>query len=99
MPQIIVTAGHTPRDEASVMFRERINASDFESERFAENLVERLGWAVDDATEAERAEQDDESTPERDDEPVQERKQAARRPISGDRKRKQEPHLEPVGSA
>jgi hypothetical protein len=51
MPQIIVTTGSArdPR-EGEVMLRERVNASDFESERFAVNLLERLGWAVGDAT-------------------------------------------------
>ena len=55
MPQIIVTAG-PGRDvgDATVMLRERVNATDFESERFAANLLERLGWAVSDATEVER---------------------------------------------
>ena len=54
MPQIIVTSGSArdPR-EGEVMLRERVNASDFESERFAVNLLERLGWAVSDATAAE----------------------------------------------
>jgi hypothetical protein len=54
MPEIFVTAGHEGRDGDAVMLRERVSAADFESERFAVNLVERLGWAVDDATEAER---------------------------------------------
>lgn len=36
------------------MLRERVNLSDFESEHFAAQLVERLGWAVGDAAEAER---------------------------------------------
>jgi hypothetical protein len=55
MPQIIVTAGaNADVDEGTVMLRERINASDFESERFVANLLERLGWAVSDATEAEQ---------------------------------------------
>jgi len=53
MPQIIVTSDHTDREEGSVMLRERINVTDFESERFAANLVERLGWAVLDASEVE----------------------------------------------
>ena len=35
------------------MLRERVNVSDFDSDRFAANLVERLGWAVLDAAEAE----------------------------------------------
>jgi hypothetical protein len=55
MPHIIVTAGlSNDVDEGAVMLRERVNATDFESERFATNLLERLGWAVTDATEAER---------------------------------------------
>ena len=51
MPQIIVTAD---RAEGTETWRERINASDFESEHFANQLVERLGWAVNDAHEVER---------------------------------------------
>lgn len=55
MPQIIVTADNAhDRDLDGVMLRERVNAEDFDSERFAANLIERLGWAVVDATEAER---------------------------------------------
>jgi hypothetical protein len=54
MPQIIVTADRsTDRGEAPVMLRERVNVSDFESDHFAKHLVERLGWAVNDAHEAE----------------------------------------------
>jgi hypothetical protein len=36
------------------MLNERVSAADFESEHFAARLVERLGWAVTDADEAER---------------------------------------------
>jgi hypothetical protein len=54
MPQIIVRADGAPEEEGSVMLRERINVADFESDKFALNLVERLGWAVVDAAEAER---------------------------------------------
>jgi hypothetical protein len=55
MPQIIVTAGPAEQQgQAAVTLRERVNPADFESERFAANLVERLGWAVLDATEEER---------------------------------------------
>jgi hypothetical protein len=53
MPQIIVTAGDSDDLAGRVTLRERINTSDFESERFAVNLLERLGWAVSDAAEAE----------------------------------------------
>jgi hypothetical protein len=57
MPQIIVTAGSGGRgvEDRTVMLRERVSATDFESERFATNLLERLGWAVEDATAAEEA--------------------------------------------
>lgn len=51
MPHIIVTAD---RGEGAVMLMERINVSDFESRHFASQLVERLGWAVSDAHDAER---------------------------------------------
>jgi hypothetical protein len=35
------------------MLRERVNVADFESDHFAAQLVERLGWAVSDADDAE----------------------------------------------
>jgi hypothetical protein len=55
MPQIIVTADRTgDRNEAPVLLRERVNVTDFESDHFAAQLVQRLGWAVGDADEAER---------------------------------------------
>ena len=54
VPQIIVTADHgQEREQDGIMLRERVNPADFESERFAANLIERLGWAVVDATEVE----------------------------------------------
>ena len=56
MPHIIVTADREDeRGEGAVMLRERINAADLESDHFAARLVERLGWAVGDAHEAEHA--------------------------------------------
>jgi hypothetical protein len=54
VPQIIVTADRTDAGDGAVMLRERINVTDFESDHFANQLVERLGWAVSDADEAER---------------------------------------------
>ena len=55
MPQIIVIADHGAAfGEGAVMFRERVNVADFESDHFAMQLVERLGWAVGDADEVER---------------------------------------------
>jgi hypothetical protein len=48
VPQIIVTADKTG-DERAIMFTERVTVSDFESDHFQAQLVERLGWAVGDA--------------------------------------------------
>jgi hypothetical protein len=53
MPQIIVTAEGSDRSDESVLLRERVNVTDFESDHFAAQLVERLGWAVSDASEVE----------------------------------------------
>ena len=49
MPQIVVrTSGVENKSGAEVM-RERVVASDLESEQFASQLVERIGWALADA--------------------------------------------------
>lgn len=56
MPRIIVTADSTrDGDESAVMLTERVSVRDFESPHFQTQLVERLGWAVGDAHDAERA--------------------------------------------
>jgi len=55
MPQIIVVADRpNGRGEGPVMLNERVSAADFESEHFATALVERLGWAVTDASAVEQ---------------------------------------------
>jgi hypothetical protein len=54
MPQIIVTADKAEGREDTVMLRERVNVSDFETDSFGSRLVERLGWAVSDADQVER---------------------------------------------
>jgi hypothetical protein len=55
MPQIIVAADRGAAfGEGAVTFRERVNVADFESQHFAAQLVERLGWAVEDADLAEQ---------------------------------------------
>lgn len=55
MPQIIVTADRGAAfGEGAVMLRERVSVADFESQHFATQLVERLGWAVEDADRAEQ---------------------------------------------
>jgi hypothetical protein len=55
MPQIIVAADRGAAfGEGAVTFRERVNVADFESQHFATQLLERLGWAVEDADQAEQ---------------------------------------------
>jgi hypothetical protein len=55
MPQIIVVADPEAGFEAGpVTLCERVNVTDFESQHFATQLVERLGWAVEDAHHVER---------------------------------------------
>jgi len=55
VPQITVTADRGAAfGEGAVTLRERVSVADFESEHFATQLVERLGWAVGDADEVER---------------------------------------------
>ena len=56
MPQIIVMADRSrDRGKDAVMLKERVNVADFESDHFAAQLVERLGWAVSDANDVEHA--------------------------------------------
>jgi hypothetical protein len=68
MPRIIVMA-NTPGggSERAVMFTERVTASDFESDHFQTQLVERLGWAVGDAQAVEQGRQPE---PDYDEEPA-----------------------------
>lgn len=54
MPQIIVTSDRSSRGDRAVTLIERVTVSDFESGHFQAQLVERLGWAVGDAKEAQR---------------------------------------------
>jgi hypothetical protein len=55
MPQILVEADRRGEgDSTVVVYRERINLSDLESDHFSGQLVERVGWAVLDADELER---------------------------------------------
>lgn len=53
MAQILVVAS-SRSDDSEVVYRERINPSDLESDHFSGQLVERVGWAVIDAEELER---------------------------------------------
>jgi hypothetical protein len=58
MPQIIVTSDRGAAfGEGAVTFRERVTLADFESDHFGKQLVERLGWAVEDADAVERVDE------------------------------------------
>jgi hypothetical protein len=71
MPQIIVAADRGAAfGEGAVTFRERVNVTDFESEHFAAQLIERLGWAVEDADQEESRPEDADRAGPRQDEPV-----------------------------
>ena len=55
MPEIIVTADRDSQPgDGAVLMRERVDIADFDSEDYAALLVQRLGWAVSDADDAER---------------------------------------------
>jgi len=54
MPHILVMANRESEQGEAVMLRERINVTDLESKHFAKQLLERLGWAVEDAQQAEQ---------------------------------------------
>ncbi len=55
MPQIIVAADRGAAfGQGAVTLREGVTVADFQSEHFATQLVERLGWAVEDADHLER---------------------------------------------
>ena len=62
MPRIIVTAdpaeereGLKPREQASVLLDERVDSIHLCDDHAAEQLIQRLAWAVTDAEEAELA--------------------------------------------
>jgi hypothetical protein len=48
MPQILVLTD-SPQRSGEVVYRERVASSCMESEHFAGQLLERVGWAVSDA--------------------------------------------------
>ena len=55
MPQIIVAADRGAAfGQGTVTLREGVTVADFQSEHFATQLVERLGWAVEDADQLEK---------------------------------------------
>jgi hypothetical protein len=52
MPQILVVTD-SPQATGTVVYKERIVSTDLESDHFSGQLVERVGWAVQDASEVE----------------------------------------------
>jgi hypothetical protein len=76
MPQIIVASDRGAAfGDGAVTFRETVNVEDFESQHFASQLVERIGWAVEDAAQAERTPGSPENDNERDVAPPEEQEQ------------------------
>jgi hypothetical protein len=53
MPQILIATNDQQESASTVVYRERIDLSDLESDHFSAQLVERVGWAVLDADEIE----------------------------------------------
>lgn len=52
MPEIIVRAEPDEGDHATEVMRERVTPRNLESDHYAGQLIERIGWAVMDASEA-----------------------------------------------
>jgi hypothetical protein len=55
MARIIVTADPTERRDAPVLFEERVYPVHVASDHAAAQLIERLGWAINDAENGEPA--------------------------------------------
>ncbi len=55
MTRIIVMAGQSKRRNAPVLMDERVCSAHLSDNHSAAQLIERLGWAITDAEEAERA--------------------------------------------
>jgi hypothetical protein len=53
MPQILVVADLQDDTDSPVVYRERVNLSDLDSDHFSGQLVERVGWAMLDAEQME----------------------------------------------
>lgn len=63
MPQLLISTDRSGEDAGQVVYRERINLSDLESDHFSHQLVERVGWALRDADEIEHEPGDGEPSP------------------------------------
>jgi hypothetical protein len=54
MPRVMVIADQNQQDQAQVLLDERVESVHLSDEHSAMQLVERLGWAISDAEDAER---------------------------------------------
>ena len=61
MPQILVVTDSHDASGGDVVYRERLNLRDFESDHFSGQFAERVGWAVLDANQIEQTESKDRS--------------------------------------
>lgn len=52
MPQILIVTD-SPQTSGEIVYRERVACEDLSSSHFAGQLVERVGWAVSDASQLE----------------------------------------------
>jgi hypothetical protein len=59
MPQILVVTDPAEQAESTVVYRERVLCTDLESDHFSGQLVERVGWAIQDADEIEHGDDRD----------------------------------------
>ena len=57
MPRIIVTTDPTEQRDAPVLLEERVYSAHLASDHSAAQLIQRLGWAITDAEDTQRAEQ------------------------------------------
>lgn len=58
MPRVIVMSEPSIEREGAVTLDERVTSTNLRSEHHSAQLIERVGWAVHDADEAERVEAD-----------------------------------------
>ena len=59
MPQILIVTESPEEAPTTVVYRERVARSDFESAHFTGQLAERVGWAVSDADRLEHSDAED----------------------------------------
>jgi hypothetical protein len=53
MPRIIVTSDEAPQQDAAVLLDEHVRSAHLSEDRQAMRLIERIGWAISDAEDAE----------------------------------------------